>query len=116
MTQHVNLDDQNVNPKIPEAELIRHKGKLLGDIRVGDVFAWEPDLPHARELCVVTELTGKEHIKQMTVEHGRGVAFLAAERGEGVRTRPVGGGEECWNDISRFREACVRTRFKPMSL
>lgn len=104
-----------IKAPIQEEMLIRHEGLLEGDIAVGEVFAWEPDLPHARELCVVTSLTAGDHLKQMTVEHGRGTAFLAAERGEGVRTRPLNGGDEHWNKLSRFREACVRTRFKPMT-
>lgn len=103
-------------PPVPEAMLLRHDGELQGDIGIGEIYAWEPDLPHARELCVVIGLTGPDHLKQMTIEHGRGVAFLAAERGEGVISQRPDGGKALWNDISRFREACMRTRFKPITV
>ena len=104
-----------LNEPVPEGVLIRHKGKLKGVIAIGEVFAWEPDISTARELCVVVGLTAKDHLKQERIPHATGTAMLAVQRGEGVITRPLeGDGPECWNDMSRFREACMRTRFHPM--
>jgi hypothetical protein len=103
------------NPMIPEAVLVRHRGALKGDIAVGEVLAWEPDIPTARELIVVTGLTGPDHLKQIEVPHGGGLAVLTVRRGEGVFTRPMGrDAPVCWSDISRFREACMRTLYKPV--
>ena len=76
-------------PLLHEAELKRGPRPYMGPIEPGEVFAWEPDLPYARELCVVTRLTG-----------------------DYVWTKPIKGGKEVWNDISRFREAVVPTIFK----
>ena len=78
-------------PLINEAEIVRHKGLLEGAIEVGEVFAWEPDKPWARELVVVTEINGDQ-----------------------IMTRGMHDKDEYWNDESRFREACQRTRFKRM--
>ena len=101
-------------PKIPEAVLVRHKGLLRGPIAIGEVFAWEPDLPHARELVVVVELTGKSHRVETTVKHPLGTAVIAAESGAGVRTRALNGNKLCWNDMSRFLEAATRTKYQHM--
>ncbi len=67
-----------------------------GEIEPGMVFAWEPDLPHARELVVVTRITG-------------------SPRRPAIWTRPILGSrdDEVWNEISRFREAVVPTNMKP---
>lgn len=81
--------------RIAEAFLVRHgDGPLQGDIEVGEVFAWEPDLPGACELVVVTEAAG-----------GR----VYSRRLDGVPPVLV-----LWNDESRFREACVRTAYNRM--
>lgn len=79
------------NPMINEAELRRGKRPYEGEITPGDVFAWEPDLPYARELVVVKCITKTR-----------------------VCTRPLNGDEEVWNDLSRFREAVVPTAFNRM--
>lgn len=80
-----------IRPIIPEAVLVRGERPYPGDINPGDVFAWEPDLPYARELVVVT--------------------FVDKLR---IGTRPLDGDREVFNDIDRFREAVVQTRFNPM--
>ncbi len=99
---------------IPEVELVRHKGLLEGPISVGEVFAWEPDLPHARELIVVVEITDDTHRIESTVSHDRGLAIITVENGAGVRSRSLSGGPVCWNDMSRFREAAMRTKYQNM--
>jgi hypothetical protein len=84
-----------------EAVLVRGPRPYTGSVEPGDVFAWEPDLPHARMLCVVMEVknNGEE---------------------DWVRTRPLEKNmpgslaEPCWNSMDRFREAVVPTLFKKM--
>lgn len=64
------------------------KGKLLkGDIKVGQYFEWEPDKPNAAEACMVTKITNEK-------------IFTIGNRF---------GDKEVGNDISRFREAAVRS-------
>ncbi len=83
------------------------------------VFAWEPDIPTARELivvCEVVEIVGDE----------RRIWTLALDsplRGQpqrwGSLMRHVAAtlfaGAPVWNDESRFREAVVPTMFKPQT-
>ena len=77
-------------PIIPETMLRRVTRPYAGVITPGDVFAWEPDFPHARELCVVVKITETA-----------------------VWTRPIESFSPVYgNDISRFREAVVPTIFK----
>lgn len=86
-------------PIIPEAVIIRPPpgcGGYSGEIRPNHVFAWEPDLPHARELVIVTKITGDDRERL-------------------IWTVPIDGGDEVYNDESRFREACCATRFNPMA-
>lgn len=100
-------------PEIPRAMLRPTKRPYKGAIGVGDVFAWEPDLPHARELCVVTRITGP--LEPEAITHSRGTAVLFRGSETTILTRPLGGGKEVWNDESRFREAVVLTIFRPMA-
>ena len=80
-------------PPLNETEIIRHKGLLKGKIEIGEVFAWEPDKPHARELVIVTKMSGDQILTIGTYDK-----------------------DEYWNDESRFREACQRTRFQRMKV
>lgn len=92
-----------------------------GDIRPGQVFAWEPDLPHARELLVVTRVGGPPPA-DVTVEHARGTAYFPAPLGLLIWSRPFEAGQsasaparEVYNDEDRFREAVVPTLFKDVT-
>jgi hypothetical protein len=98
-------------PVIAEAFLRRSGRPYRGDIRPGDVFAWEPDLPHARELCVVTRLTGPR--EDEVIRHARGTAVICGTGEPLVWSRPLDGDDEWWNTESRFREAVVPTLFRP---
>lgn len=99
-----------IKPAIPEAVLRRGSRPYLGKISVGKIFAWEPDLPHARELCVVTRLAEPE--EPLRVKHRTGTALLSRGTEPQVWSRQYpDGGEEYNNDISRFREAVVPTIF-----
>ena len=98
-------------PAIPEAALAPGHRPLRGEVKVGEGYAWEPALPHARELVVVMELTPAGHVAVVRVAHACGEAFITERRGAGVWTVPIDGGRLVWNDMARFREACVRTRF-----
>jgi hypothetical protein len=70
-------------------------GNYAGPIRPGMIFAWEPFLPHARELTIVDEVSAE---KVSTVSF------------------PVGDKWELHvNDISRFREAVIPTKYKPQT-
>lgn len=64
---------------------------LQGPIEVGQRFIWEKDNPKARINIVVTKVV--EYSNDETAIH----------------TKQVHGGDEVWNDESRFREACVRS-------
>lgn len=81
---------------VPE-DLARHRsGKPLeGDIKVGEVYEWEPDKPWAADTVVVVRIDG---------ERDRILTRARGERGASD--------EPCWNDISRFREACVRSQLR----
>lgn len=83
---------------------------FAGDIRPGQVFAWEPDLPHARELLVVTRVGDPP--PDTVVRHARGVAVLSGGRGPMVWARPIDGTREYYNDEDRFREAVVPTTMR----
>lgn len=80
-------------PIIQEAVILREKDRrgfqYVGPIEPGAVFAWEPDLPGARELTIVTMVDS-----------------------DFVWSRPMSGGETCMNKIDRFREAVFATIFK----
>jgi hypothetical protein len=80
-------------PEFDEGVVVRHTGKLKGEIVPGEVFAWEPDKPWARQLIVVSKI----------------------ERGTGDESQvwswDIDYKRECFNTLSRFREACYRTRF-----
>lgn len=78
---------------IPEAVLVREPRPYAGGISAGDIFAWEPDLPRARELVIVTRITVDNY-------------------DEKIYMRPIYGGKEYWNDADRFREAVVPTLHK----
>jgi hypothetical protein len=84
-------------PQLFPGELQMHEGNLEGPIGLGEVFAWEPHLPWARELIVVTRIEeppGDERV---------------------IYTRPFPSyGTENGNDEGRFREAVVRTWFRLM--
>ena len=85
-----------------------------GEIRLGMVFAWEPNLPYARELCVVTGISGP--MEPITFNHARGVAVISRSNETTIYTRPLGdlNKEEVWNEESRFREAVVPTIINDM--
>ena len=84
-------------PMLFPEELRMHDGNLVGPIDLGEVFAWEPHLPWARELLVVTRIelpAGDERV---------------------IYTRPFPSyGAENRNNEGRFREAVVRTWFQLM--
>lgn len=63
---------------------------LAGPIEVGQRFIWEPHKPKAREYITVTRIVDIEGDERR------------------IWTRSDSDGEECWNEESRFREACVR--------
>lgn len=69
-----------------------------GPIAVGAVFAWEPDLPHARELLIVTRIDGDSRCCVIWTKP------LTRDRAH------------TWNDESRFREAVYPTHYKPQSI
>jgi hypothetical protein len=103
-----------VLPMIGEAELLREARPYAGQIRIGQVFAWEPDLSHARELLVVTRIGPPP--PPTAVHHSRGVAIISNGSDDVVYTRHFPDGKtEVWNDLSRFREAVVPTRYKDVA-
>jgi hypothetical protein len=68
---------------------------LQGEINVGDVFIWEPNIPQAWA-----------RIRVVAVQHVPGDdTRISTETLECTRGRTGG---IVWNDESRFREACVR--------
>lgn len=75
-------------PMIPDAVIIRHDGVLIGDIKPGEVFAWNPDIPHARELVIVS-----------TIDNGS------------VGSWDMDYKRLYFNDERTFREVCFRTKF-----
>lgn len=113
-------------PEIPEAYLDRRgvvhlKGAdglertYEGPIEPGEVFAWEPDIPTARQLvivCQVDDALGDER-RIWTLDlnsplRGRPDRWKAAMR---HTARSFIDGAPTWNDESRFREAVVPTLF-----
>lgn len=100
-----------IKPMIAEGVLVRGERPYKGRINPGDVFAWEPDLPHARELVVVTRISTPDNDK--VIVHARGSAVISGGHEQRIWTRSIDGDDEFWNDESRFREAVVPTLFKP---
>lgn len=101
-------------PIIDPAVLLPSERPYKGPIRVGDVFAWEPDLPSARELCVVTRVDAPPP-SPLVVEHLRGTATISCGTEYGVYCNSQFEGREVFNDESRFREAVVPTRLKGLA-
>lgn len=81
------------NPIIPEAFLRREPGFLSGPIGIGEVFAWQPDIPYSRELCIVSRIVGPEDDRL-------------------VFTWDMNYTREVFNDELVFRQSCVRTHFR----
>jgi hypothetical protein len=99
-------------PPVPEADLDRnHPRPYPGLVEIGDVFAWEPDIPSARMLCIVTAIT--DPLPPLRVDHPKGTAIISRGSEKQVWTRawPDDGAEPVNVDISRFREAVVKTTF-----
>jgi hypothetical protein len=89
-----------VLPEIPAAVLVQGSCPLVGPIEPGEVFAWEPDKPHARELLVVVRIEERPGDERL------------------IHSRPIGASpwgriDTSGNDESRFREACWRTIYHP---
>ena len=100
-----------------------------GPLRVGMVFAWEPDLPHARELLIIVGICDPK--EPLEVKHSRGVAFISRGNETQIWSMPLDSphrGEPftgrvsplpyLWdrgavpNDEGRFREAVIPTLVK----
>jgi len=83
-----------------------------GEIEPDMTFAWEPDLPYARELVVVVRIA--EAGDPITIRHARGLASISQGRGTLIWTRLINqpAALAIWNTESRFREAVVPTLFK----
>lgn len=81
-------------PEIDDRLIIRHAGKLRGKITPGEVFAWEPDKPWCRMLCIVNFISkngdGENMIHSVDMDYQR----------------------PCVNSEDRFREACSRTVYQ----
>lgn len=74
-------------PEIPRVYLDLRESRLYrGPIEPGIVFAWELDLPHARELCIVVRLGPPPPPEIIDVPGARGYMGCGAE--EVVWTRP----------------------------
>ncbi len=86
---------KNLTLECDPRDLRRHRRghPLAGEIRPGQVFAWEPYLPYAAELVVVTDVTE-----------------------DCVYSRLVGEDRITWTDLDRFREAAVRTILNDMPI
>jgi hypothetical protein len=117
-------------PQIPEAYLDRRgvvhlrlegeKGLTRtyeGPIEVGMVFAWEPDIPTARQLCVVCEITEPENDERRIWT----MDLDSPMRGRPDRWRPMMrhiaaylfAGAPTWNEEGHFRHAVVPTMLRP---
>lgn len=83
-----------IRPAIAPAFIIRDRRPLRGPIKPGHIFAWEPDIPHARELVVVTRVEGDSDDAR-------------------IWSRPIDGDNEVWNTVDRFREAAYATIMNP---
>jgi hypothetical protein len=60
-------------------------------------------------LCIVTKIT--EPLRPMRVDHAKGIAFISQGNETLVWTRSFPDNKnEVWNEISRFREAVVKTQ------
>lgn len=72
-------------------DLQRHRKHELysGPIEVGMVFEWEPDKPWAAETIVITEVSEERAACYGNRAHERDIPY--------------------WNDISRIREAVVKS-------
>jgi hypothetical protein len=81
-------------PMIPEGLLVRGPRPYTGEIEVGAIYAWEPDLPHARQLCIVSKVQG-------------GIVWTFDFPEQRL---------EVWNEESRFRGAVVPTLYKKMEV
>lgn len=100
-------------PPINEAILIRHEGDYTGPIEPGMVFAWEPDLPKARELIIVTRVTqpgDPDAPGGSEVEHATGTAYFLPPLETTIWAQSLTGNDsEISNTESRFREAVKAT-------
>lgn len=81
-----------IRPIIPEAYLDR--SKAVTEAIPGNIYAWEPDLEHARELIIVIKVEGD-------IVYSRNLH----------RNGPI-----VPNTIDRFLEAVVHTTFRPWSI
>ena len=110
------MNGMPILPIIPESVICRNRGKQYnGPIEPGMVFAWEPDLPHARELCVVTKIG--DALPPLTVAHSTGKATIYRGDGQMIYSRSIQlNGDEVYNEISRFREAVHATNYRPMKV
>lgn len=91
-----------IKPEIPESFLVRESwissdGSYAGPIKAGMVFAWEPDLPHARELVIV-DTVGDTSILSLSYP-------LNAEK----IPAPI---QQHVNPISKFRQSVVPTSLR----
>lgn len=93
----------NIKPALGEAILCRGERPYSGPIEPGDVFAWEPDLPHARELVVVSRI-------ERQVSGAGYQCRVWCRRIDG--TEYFDGRKEVYNPEDVFRAAVVPTRFK----
>jgi hypothetical protein len=104
-----------VLPMLDETVLVRTAPRPYTEVILpGMIFAWEPDLPHARCLLIVTKITGPQ--PTFEIKHGRGTAVISSRHDHLIWSKYFPTREyEVWNDESRFREAVIPTRFKPQT-
>lgn len=78
------------------ADLARFKQRspLGGEIKVGEIYEWEPYLSHAAQALEVVQVDEQKGL----------VLTRMVERGAGTY----------WNDITRFRDAVVKSRLKKL--
>lgn len=112
--------------QIPECYIIRHGvGPYTGPIRIGQVFAWSPDIPEARLLIIVTHI-GTDSADRLFL-HSSGVAELSSHQSKSssdgiIWSRPLHKPEngmrddEYWNEEDHFRHSVFDTRFRSMKL
>jgi hypothetical protein len=99
-----------IRPALPLPAIVpRPKGEdYQGEIRVNQVFAWEPHRPYARELVIVTRIECG-HSPQC------GPTCTRADRQ--IWCKNIEDQTATWgpvNDESRFREAVYATQFNDM--